>query len=317
MGGSHTFHHRFEIIQPPPAPVTSKREVLPPPPEDSHVAGQSSTGSGVEESGWKTVIGGESFEKEGVARMECESEEHKASASALAPGYVAAASSPATTPALPTPDIWTQLVGPGDVIHEIATKLFDVIFDYIDSTYEPFGAGELSAEKFVHSRCFWMSVDKKKAVFQNAARMGNYRHHENIRDWNPLTYYLGGLKLSPRTTYKTYQFETPNREWKLISPKYLGYEIRTPHLSRHGFQQLCICRMLGYPGIVAGEIGNMLDILPEEYRRRLPRGKPGRELFPQRGHDGYKSWLWDELGGEMGLRFIIGEESGEDEKYES
>lgn len=77
---------------------------------------------------------------------------------------------------VPTTLEWTMIGNENGQFSDLARQLIKVIFNYVDDTYFPCAAGELSAEKFIYSRCFWLPGALKQEVFDRAAPLIEVRH---------------------------------------------------------------------------------------------------------------------------------------------
>ncbi|EWC44419.1 hypothetical protein DRE_06787 [Drechslerella stenobrocha 248] len=173
MSGTHTFAHRFQIIQPERQPTReamqyndSQKEFVPPAVSVLRDATKSLRPVlPKSEVGVKTraTMRSDNSAPEPVQFASMDRKDQ-------GPHWSITPSTSPVASSSPTPKrAWTWLGrSEGRKFSGQAVNLFTTIFDYVDNMYEPFGAGELSPEKFLHARCFWLDPKQKRELFSQA-----------------------------------------------------------------------------------------------------------------------------------------------------
>lgn len=154
MGGGHSYEHRFEIVQPRPSPLLSEafKMVATPPGASASTEALSET-----EKPTKEILLTAPVQQATATRDKMHTDTERSA------------------------EAWTDrkwVREDGRPNYEILSIFCDVVFDYIDNMYEPFGSGKWHQEKILHGRTFWLGASAKQAVFDSIAPLRELKQGE-------------------------------------------------------------------------------------------------------------------------------------------
>ncbi|KAF3919994.1 hypothetical protein ABW21_db0200372 [Orbilia brochopaga] len=321
MSGTHTFAHRFEIIQPGDIPTSRNVPTQPP------IVPAKPGGKG------KSIAD----QKVNTPTPPTSPLERLTLNQSMPPAKQAAFTKPPGTAEASQGETWTWLCAIIDgekIVSKQGKNLFNAIFNYIDNLYEPFGAGQLNAEKIVHARTFWLAPDAKTWWIKRSRKTETgLRSSSSISmvssslhdDQFPIERFLERMDVSDsdngyyddtkRTTEPTYYDRDDPYGRERDDAYYRDYDRDDRYrrddpyyrddrydrssnvivvrdrskpavkVTREGFYRFCGEHMFAFPELAWQETSAMLAAIPDKYKSTLPKGCPAKECFPEKDYE--------------------------------